>query len=443
MAEGRRRFLILGSRVSESVSSKLDATSTPWQRKSFHSGKENWFEIGGLIDQPDLAGVIATLPRDIFERLDRDRDATYVRDLLTKLGGVPHMVLVHEAVFGGAATLDLEESDDDWDQPWNDAQAADYFGIIDEAVRLRVLDLLESFGITATIYKRNAEASLLAVSFIDDQQDGLIFRIYIPAGRIFEDEGAQLMSLFHDWLTSVKGLVVRQGGYDTGRGRVIEFYTNDVAAVADWPARVSEFQTFVSMLDDTKAAELMLTSMGIKADRATDLVSKYAKASRRIQVDIKHERERKALSVRQQLEAELVDEGESVSPETIAATVEALIPMGPSAVGEIAMRSATPSVQINQQFIGRVEGIVANTIAGNAVTGLEAEELARLIAAFGGDDSAGLSEDLREVSDPGAPKPSKLKARQRLKAFLIRVGEHAEKIGVSVLQKWIDNQLGL
>ncbi len=213
------------------------------------------------------------------------------------------------------------------------------------------------------------------------------------------------MSLFHDWLDVGEGAGGTSGGYDTGRGRVIEFYANDVAAVADWPARVSEFQTFVSMLDDTKAAELMLTSMGINADRATDLVSKYAKASRRIQVDIKHERERKALSSDSNLEAELVDEGESVSPETIAATVEALIPMGPSAIGEIEMRSATPSVQINQQFIGRVEGIVANTIAGNAVIGLEAEELARLIAAFGGDDSAGLSEDLREVWTLGLRSP--------------------------------------
>lgn len=169
--------------------------------------------------------MVVTLNRKSYERIERDKDSAYVSDLLAQIAGVPHPVLVHEAVYGGGDTLDLSAADE-WDgYTWNDTSAAEMFGVISDDTRLRVNALLASQGIDLSVYKRNAEASVLAVAFIDDQLEGL----------------------------------------------------------------------------------------GVERPRAQALVAKYAKQTRRLQLDIRYERERKELAIREQLEAELLDEATSAS----------------------------------------------------------------------------------------------------------------------------------
>ena len=56
-------FLIVGSRVSESVSSKLTATGIKYVQKSMDSGEKNWGEIRDLAGSARAAGVIVTLNR--------------------------------------------------------------------------------------------------------------------------------------------------------------------------------------------------------------------------------------------------------------------------------------------------------------------------------------------------------------------------------------------
>ncbi|TFD11309.1 hypothetical protein E3T26_12865 [Cryobacterium sp. TMT1-21] len=439
-------FLIVGSRVSESVSSKLTATGVEFVQKSLDSGEGNWRQIEKLAGSDRASGAIITLNRRIYERMARDREAPYVQDILKQITSVPNLVLVHEAVYGGEQTLDLTEQDEDeWDgSDWTDVEAAQAFGVIGEEVRLSVNALFASHGISLSIYKRNAEASLLAVAFIDDQLDNLLFRIYIPAGRLFEDEGAQLISMFHDWLTSVKGLTVRKDGYQTANGRVIEFHSNTDVEPSSWSTEVSQFQNFVALIDNTEAAEQVLQGMGLESARAHELVAKYAKQARRLQLDVRYERQRKELAIREQFESELLDEAVMMTVGDIASIVDSLLPSGVTAQGQLAIApSARPLVQINQQFIHRAEGIVAQNIAGNAILGTEAREIERLIAEHGDKQAAALAEALRELADRGAPSPSRVRAKQKIKGFLLDLSGSVEKAAITVLQKWVEAQLGL
>lgn len=446
-------FLIVGSRVSESISSKLKATGTAFKRKSLDSGEDNWREIQQLVSSDLTLGVIVTLTRRVYERIEEDAEAHYVQDLISQIAKVPNLVLVHEAVYGGEQTLDLSEQEADeidksqwWedDDDWNDAEAARMFGVIDEEVRLRVNKRFADQGISPSIYKLNAEASLLAVAFIDDQLDNLLFRIYIPAGRLFEDESAQLISLFHDWMTSVRGLSVRKDGYKTANGRVIEFRSNVEMEQSSWSAEVGNFQKFVALIDNTDAAEKVLEGMGLERTRAQDLVAKYAKKTRRLQLDIRYERKRKVLAISEQLEAELLDEAAEVPAEDVAQIVDLLLPAGITPQGQLEnAASARPTITINQQFIQHAEGVIAQNIAGDAIVGVEAEKIEKLIKEHGADQAATLAVALRELADRNAPLSSRVQDKQKIRAFLIDISGSIGKVATGVLQKWVEAQVGL
>lgn len=439
-------FLIVGSSISESVSSKLTASGTEYVRKSLVSSKANWREIQDRIGSDLTAGVIITLNRRIYERIARDKDQPYVVDLLNSLALVPHLVLVHEAVYGGEQTLDLTEPDpDEWeDDSWSDRTAAQVFGVIDDEVRLAVNALLRESEISLSIYRRNAEASLLAVAFIDDQLGDLLFRLYIPGGRLFEQEATQLISMFHDWMTNVRGINIRKDGYQTSNGRVIEFHANGEMGHSTWSSEVAGFQEFVAVVENPEVAQSMLEGMGLAPSRAQDLVAKYAKQARRLQLDIKYEKQRRELAIREQFESELIDEAVTVPAKVIADVIDSLMPSGVTAQGQLAPpQSRGPVLQINQQYIEHAEGIVAQNIAGNALVGLEAQEIEKLISTFGDEQASVLAEALRELVDKGAPTASRLRAKQRIKAFLLDVAGSVKEASLAVLKKWVEAQLGL
>ena len=76
-----------------------------------------------------------------------------------------------------------------------------------------------------------------------DQPD-LLFRVYIPAGRLYAAQTAELLQMFYEWL-SAHGYRVRRAGYRTVSGEIIEFF----AAVPMPQLPVSqEFGVFLSFL---------------------------------------------------------------------------------------------------------------------------------------------------------------------------------------------------
>ena len=188
----------------------------------------------------------------------------------------------------------------------------------------------------------------------------------------------------------------------------------------------------------------MLEGMGLAPSRAQDLVAKYAKQARRLQLDIKYEKQRRELAIREQFESELIDEAVTVPAKVIADVIDSLMPSGVTAQGQLAPpQSRGPVLQINQQYIEHAEGIVAQNIAGNALVGLEAQEIEKLISTFGDEQASVLAEALRELVDKGAPTASRLRAKQRIKAFLLDVAGSVKEASLAVLKKWVEAQLGL
>jgi antitoxin component of RelBE/YafQ-DinJ toxin-antitoxin module len=475
-------FLIIGSRVAESIASKLSTRGTKYVQKSLSSGPDNWNKIADLMKSPDLVGVVVTIQGSAYKVIAAAADPA-VEALLAQLGKVPHLALVYESVFSGItedddSSITSEElsAEQRVTKPFAemtekelDAQEAEYFRLqstafadedevdmrdyypvfspVSEGERVAANARLEAHNIGVTVYKRNVEASALAVAFIDDTQNNLIFRVYVPSGQLFEDESSQLATMFSEWLRTVKGKSVRQGGYQTAKGRVIEFFSDGVMAPEEWKADVTEFQSFLSIVDNPDEAEGVLVGLGVDVTKAAELVSRYATRTRRLQLDIKQERERKTLAIHQELESEVSDHALAVSPETISAVINRLVPAMASITGGLQFsREAIPagaSVQINQQFINQAEGVIAQHISGNIVHGAEPEQILALIREFAGAQAADLSTALHEVTDATAPDAVRLSARQRLKTFLFQVGGHAEIAGLALLQKWVEHRIGL
>ena len=103
---------------------------------------------------------------------------------------------------------------------------------------------------------------------------------------------------------------------------------NDDIIQSDWSVEVAQFQSFVALIEDIEAAENLLQGIGVEPERAQSIVAKYAKQTRRLQLDIRYERQRAGLAIREQIESELLDEAASVSAQENAKVVELLLPSG-------------------------------------------------------------------------------------------------------------------
>ena len=188
-----------------------------------------------------------------------------------------------------------------------------------------------------------------------------------------------------------------------------------------------------------------LSDFGLPAPIGEKLVSRFAKEARRLQVDVRHAREERLMQLRHLFESEALDlidpAGAEMSIEQVTAWLSAqghLKSILPSGVGN----NAPIVVNIGQQVIGQVHDSAFQNIQGTAHYGREAQDLLALIETQGGSQRSELTSAVHELEDPDARREDRLTARQRLKGFLIRVGEHAEGIGVDVLKKYVEQKLG-
>lgn len=432
--------------LSESVTTKISTGGSSYISKMLASTPGNWWTIVSILRRPSLTGSIVKLTKKDYERISRNEYAEVADALFSELAKKPYLLLVHEAILGVPA-LELEkpkEAELDEYEEWNDYIAREHFGDVPEDVRQAVHSLVDKHSLVISSYKRNAEASILASSFIEETLSNLLFRLYIPAGRLYEDELGRLLEMFHDWIGSVKNQSVRQGGYKTASGRVVEFYGDGETDRERFKGELNEFASFLNLLENPIEAEKALRDHGLTDLRARELVARYSKQSRRVLIDIKHERESRILQIRHQLESELSDELANVSGDQISNLVDGLVPNPQS--GPLSLITGDterpPQIVLNQQIFHHVSGVVAQSITGKVATGIAPEELLSVVRELGGSNRDQLEVDASELIDPEAPMATRISAKQRLKSFLGRNYQRAETAAFQAAWRWLEAQLG-
>jgi hypothetical protein len=99
------------------------------------------------------------------------------------------------------------------------------------------------------------------------------------------------------------------------------------------------------------------------------------------------------------------------------------------------------TVHFNQQIVGQLAGTILHNVQGTLNFGHEAEDLLKLIKDQANRDEAPLLEAaIYELEKPEVQPGVKLKAKQRLLAFLKGVGGIGRGVSTELLVKWLESK---
>jgi hypothetical protein len=430
--------LLLGWVDHEGILSSLKTTGRQYKRKLLESSPENWDSISALFNHFKVSSVLGKFSENVLYLLMHP-EYSAVRDRLFRLiGSVPNQVFIYEDLLQGEQTDNFRE---ELGKPPSQ-------GVYDGA-----FDFLRTCHVELVPYKRRADVTVLAESFLDDTERNLIFRLYIPSRRLWSSEADKFLQLFQEYIAKVDRLAVRLEQKRTDFGTIYEFHGEPPSGEHDL---TSEFQDFSKLMDicaaDSDAAASLLMSKNLDAREVTKILERYSKEARRLQFDIKHDLEGKTISIRHRLESEFIDFNPSPEDwQAIASLVNLVVPglagglfLPSVSFGGLPATSSTTGITYNirPQFISMVNGIVAEEIHGNQHFSPEHHRLLELVRTHGGADTKQLETAVYEVADNGVEQVDRLKAKQRLKGFPIAIGKKTGDVAFSVLQKYIEGQLG-
>jgi hypothetical protein len=458
--------LLLGHIDHEGITSSLKASGEQYKKKVLDSSIENWYSILKYFDRFKIRALVVKLTPYTYQLISNPEYQQIAAELFKQTAKVRHIVFVFEDL------LREGESGSPADKPqpasvpgaepgpfsieYNDAYAGDYpFHRPTKQMLHEVNALLREHDLNLVPYTRNAEVTVLATQFLKDALEHLLFRIYVPAGRLWAREVDRLLQLFREYLETTGRKGVRLEQIRTDRGIAYEFHGDEFAE----PSSLSvEFQDFSRLLDfclsDPQQAAAMLQAKSVDADQIAEILTRYSKEARRLQTDLRHDRERKLLSIRQRLESELAEALPShVSWEMIGKIVESALPEASNmsvaySVDQKAARligegiKGQTIINVSQQFIETVSGIVAQEIHGDAELNKDDEHLFSLIKKYADKQSVELASSVHTLSDQDVAKASRLASAQKLKAFLFGISSHIGQAAVTVLERYIEKKLG-
>jgi TIR domain len=429
-------FLLLGNVDHEGVLSSLRTIGRQYKKKMLESKPENWRAITDYFKNCTVKGVLIKITSRVISLMSQEAYSEVTHELFRCIGNSHNIVFIYENLLTG----NFEQKDDDFYQP-------------DELIRIASIKQLESYNLNIMPYRSNAEVTVMAISFLKETEQNLIFRLYVPSGRMWANETDRLLQMFRDYLTRVGHLEIRLDQYRTDKGTIYEFHGEEPKGESGLATEFSEFTQLMDLcITNPTAAETILIEKNVAPREILDILARYSKEAKRIQVDLKQDRERKLLGIRHRLESELVDVLPATTDwNTIHTLVESSIPaiVGSSSAISIDQNplnlNGTKNITINlkPQFIQAVNGIVAQEIRGDQYLTPQDQELLSLIQQHGREKSAELASAVHELTDKSTPSPNRLNAKQKLKKFLIDIGGHAGDIATGLLQKYIENQLGM
>jgi hypothetical protein len=454
--DGPVAFLI-GTVDRDGVVSALKAAGRTYAVRRIDSSAANWESICDQLESEQVACVLLKLTGATYGYLCEAEYEDARERLLSFMARVPHTVFVHEQLLSGeddevASDVDLDDDHDDF--------VRIYFTAPPQSQRTQVNSMLAERGIQVLPYKSNAELTALASNFIGQVEQGLLFRIYIPSHQLWASETDRLLTLFRDYLANVGHRDVTLGQRRTTRGTIYEFFSaikegNQNPPTSSLSAEFGEFSRLLDLcMTDASKAEQLLRDKCVDPKEINSVLVRYSKEARRLQVDLRQSREQKLLSIRHRLESDL---GELLpidfAPLDLARLVDATVPAiegigstltaGHQALQLTAAQGGTVTVNFSPQFVQSMNAVVAQEISGDVHLSQEEHQILQLIREHAPAREAELSSAVRELADDLLPKPERLGAKQKLKAFLAQLASKVPDIAAGVLQAYLEKRFGL
>lgn len=422
--------LLLGEIRYEGITSSLSASGRQYKQKFPESSIHNWESILAYFEQYNVREVIWKCSLNTYWYLIKPEYQCIAQRLLSTIASRPHILFVHQDLLAGK----FEDSE-----------------LFTKANIKQVNELFDNHKLNVLPYERNAEVTALALEFIGDTEQGLLLRVYVPSGRLWANETDRLLQLFRDYLGRVNKLKIRLDQTCTDRGIIYEFH-GETEPHCDLSAEFSQFSHFVDLCaTDPEQAREILSVKNLPIAEVSDILARYGKEAKRLQVDMKHDRERKLLNIRQRMESELTD----VVPVTVLAQVETLVDsivprIGSSNAAMIVDRSplqitgaGNVTLNFQPQTIHAMNSVVASEVRGDVHLTSQDHQLLNLIEQYDDSETTQLSSAVHELADESAPKPGRLLAKQRLMKFLIGATDKIGEVAAGVLQAYVQSKIGL
>jgi hypothetical protein len=429
--------LLLGGMAGEGVLGTLHAAGRQYKQKILQSKVDNWWAIRKYFDDYTIACVLLKLSPETISLIANGEYRYVSESLFERIGSVPNIVLVYEDILFGKL------------EAYTNIESFSEF-------RNVAITLFRKYNVRVMPYKRLAEMTILAQAFLSETEQHLVFRLYVPSGRIWSNESDKLLQLFRDYLSKVTNIKVRLNQCRTEKGIIYEIHSEEMSSAGAVGKEFSEFTHFMDLCSsDPHAAEEMLRGKDLEPKEVLAILSRYSKEAKRLSVDLKHERELKILSIRQRLESELVDlTASGINWSTVESLVNLAVPQitgvqGAILIDQESMRLPVQgtltnlTINLNPQIVETVNGVLAREISGDQHLGPEPQQLLELIKQYGGDTARDLASSVHELEDSSAPSAGRLTAKQKLKKFLFDLGDRVEGVAVHILQSYIEKKLGL
>jgi hypothetical protein len=433
--------LLLGWVDHEGILSSLKATGRQYKKKLLDSHPANWETILDIFKEFKVSAVLGKFSGHVLTLIAHPDYANVRGSLLKEIGAIPNQIFIYEDLLQGEQTDPIRAEIDPYPP---------------QAERDAAIDFLRGNNIDITPYRTKAEVTVIAESFLDELDKNLIFRLYVPSGRLWSSEADKFLQLFQDYVSRVDRLAVRLDQKRTDYGVIYEFHGEAPPGEASLS---TEFHDFSKLMDlcatDSDAAANLLKAKNLNPREVSSILERYSKEVRRLQLDIKHDAETKLVSIRHRLESELIDLAPTAQEwEAMTSVVNAMVPNfalalpTPSRSFSIlpAGPLATPThvtYNFRPQFVNTLNGVIAEEIHGNQHFAPEHHQLLELIRQHGGAQSKQLETAVYEVADKGVDQVDRLRAKQRIKAFLMAAGKKTGDMAFSILQKYIEGQIGV
>lgn len=433
--------LLLGWVDHEGILSSLKATGRQYKKKILDSRPANWEAVQMVFKDFKVSAVLGKLSGRVLSLLAHADYADVREGLFKEIGAVPNQVFIFEDLVQGKRTDQIRAEIDPY--PLQEELGA-------------AINFLRENNVEITPFRTNAEVTVIAESFLDELDRNLIFRLYVPSGRLWSAEADKFLQLFQDYVARVDRLAIRLDQKRTDYGVIYEFHGEVPPGEATLAA---EFQDFSNLMDlcakDSNAAANILKAKNLNAREVTNILDRYSKEVRRLQLDIKHDAESKIISIRHRLESELIELAPTPEEwDAMASAVNAIVPSfsvalpNPSrslSVMSEGLHAARSHITYNfrPQFVNTMNGVIAEEIHGNQHFEPEHHQLLNLIREHGGAQVKQLETAVYEVADKGVDQVDQMRAKQRIKAFLMAAGKKTGDMAFSVLQKYIEGQIGV
>ena len=302
-----------------------------------------------------------------------------------------------------------------------------------------LLDNLTERGLEIAPFRKRSDVTLRMFEALEEAQAGIFLRLYVPHGRYQSEQFEDFLTLFSRYLREVEGKEFSVDVQRTARGTTYVFKgRGDASSVDDLRDATRRFDVFLALSQtDPVAAEQELVRAGAPIREAAFIVAKYARSLRRLNMEVRHEFERRRLILGQSLDAELLDAKDAV-----------LLPVPaenqPSSLFAVIGNTAPVTINLPHAIVahgGSVE--VAQTVSGGVTYSAEDREMLGLIESLEDKvEALRLRSELDRLKDVATRPEERRTAVQKLKSFLYAgtkyVGRKVDDVGTKMLVAYLE-----